>query len=146
MKDTRRVAILFVTICMVMILGANAATNTKYAGAKATKKALRYLSGTWHTGSMPGYKVKFTKNYVKYYADGDSNSKPLPADKLGKLEYKYKIVSTKKKNGKWIIKVKTGKNKYYYFKESKNDKTTLEYWGKLKGNDSYSGSSSLTKQ
>lgn len=94
---------------------------------------------------MPGYKVKFTKKYVKYYADYDSNFNQLSSKKLGKLEFKHKIVSTKKKKGKWTIKVKRGKGSYYYFKTSANDKKVLEYWGKLKDGNTYSGSDSLEK-
>lgn len=136
---------LVLAMCIVMIFSTVTISNTTNVEAKATKKALKYLKGTWHTWDMPGYKVKFTKKYVKYYADYDSNFNQLSSKKLGKLEFKHKIVSTKKKNGKWIIKVKRGKGSYYYFKTSANDKKVLEYWGKLKDSNTYSGSDSLEK-
>lgn len=128
-----------------MIFSTVTISGTTNVEAKATKKALKYLKGTWHTWDMPGYKVKFTKKYVKYYADYDSNFNQLSSKKLGKLEFKHKIVSKKKKKGKWTIKVKRGKGSYYYFKTSANDKKVLEYWGKLKDGNTYSGSDSLEK-
>lgn len=137
--------LLVLAICIAMIFSTVTISNTTNVEAKATKKALKYLKGTWHTWSMPGYKVKFTKKYVKYYVDYDSNFNQLPSKKFGKLEFKHKIVSTKKKKGKWIIKVKSGKGSYYYFKTSANDKKVLEYWGKLKDSNTYSGSDSLEK-
>ena len=124
-------------MCIVMIFSTVTISGTTNVEAKATKKALKYLKGTWHTWDMPGYKVKFTKKYVKYYADYDSNFNQLSSKKLGKLEFKHKIVSTKKK--------KRGKGSYYYFKTSANDKKVLEYWGKLKDGNTYSGSDSLEK-
>ena len=136
---------LVLAMCIVMIFSTVTMLNTTNVEAKATKKSLKYLKGTWHTWNMPGYKVKFTKKYVKYYADYDSNLNQLPSNKLGKLEFKRKIVFTKKKKGKWIIKVKIGKGSYYYFKTSDIDKKILEYWGKLQDIDTYSGSSSLEK-
>lgn len=136
---------LVLVMCIVMIFSTVTISNTTNVEAKATKKALKYLKGTWHTWDMPGYKVKFTKKYVKYYADYDSNFNQLSSKKLGKLEFKHKIVSTKKKKGKWTIKVKRGKGSYYYFKTSANDKKVLEYWGKLKDSNTYSGSDSLEK-
>ncbi|MFR5919246.1 hypothetical protein [Eubacterium ventriosum] len=137
--------VLVLAMCIVMIFSTVTVSNVTNVEAKATKKALKYLKGTWHTWNMPGYKVKFTKKYVKYYADYDSNFNQLPSKKIGKLEFKNKIVSTKKKKGKWTIKVKKGKGSYYYFKTSANDKNVLEYWGKLKDSNTYSGSSSLEK-
>ena len=136
---------LVLAMCIVMIFSTVTISNTTNVEAKATKKALKYLKGTWHTWDMPGYKVKFTKKYVKYYADYDSNFNQLSSKKLGKLEFKHQIVSTKKKKGKWTIKVKRGKGSYYYFKTSANDKKVLEYWGKLKDGNTYSGSDSLEK-
>lgn len=136
---------LVLAMCIAMIFSTVTVLNTTNVGAKATKKALKYLKGTWHTNNRPGYKVKFTKNYVKYYADYDSNFNQLPNKKLGKLEFKYKIVFTKKKKGKWIIKVKTRKGPYYYFRTSDVDKKILDYRGKLKDGNTYSGSSSLEK-
>ena len=136
---------LVLVMCIVMIFSTMTISNTTNVEARATKRALKYLKGTWHTASQPGYKVKFTKKYVKYYVDYDSNFNQLPSKKLGKLEYKEKIVSTKKKKGKWIIKIKRKKGSYYYFMTSDNDKEVLEYWGKLKDSNTYSGSSSLEK-
>lgn len=132
-------------MCIVMIFSTVTVANTTNVEAKATKKALKYLKGTWHTWNMPGYKVKFTKKYVKYYADYDSNYNQLPAKKLGKLKFKNKIMFTKNKNGKWIIKVKRGKGSYYYFKTSASDKKVLEYWGRVNDSSTYSGSDSLEK-
>lgn len=100
---------LVLVMCIVMIFSTVTISNTTNVEAKATKKALKYLKGTWHTWDMPGYKVKFTKKYVKYYADYDSNFNQLSSKKLGKLEFKHKIISTKKKKGKWTINVKRGK-------------------------------------
>ena len=91
---------LVLVMCIVMIFSTVTISGTTNVEAKATKKALKYLKGTWHTWDMPGYKVKFTKKYVKYYADYDSNFNQLSSKKLGKLEFKHKIVSTKKKKGK----------------------------------------------
>lgn len=137
--------ILVLAMCIVMIFSTVTISKTTNVEAKATKKALKYLKGTWHTWDMPGYKVKFTKKCVKYYANYDSNFNQLSSKKLGKLEFKHKIVSTKKKKGKWTIKVKRGKGSYYYFKTSTNDKKVLEYWGKLNDSNTYSGSDSLEK-
>lgn len=137
---------LALAMCIVMIFSAVTVSDITNVEAKATKKALKYLNGTWHTWDMPGYKVKFTKKYVKYYADYDSNFNQLPSGKLGNLEYKSKIVSTKKKNGKWTIKVKGNNGANYYFMTSDNDKNVLEYWRNPKDSDTYSGSDSLEKQ
>ena len=120
---------LVLVMCIVMIFSTVTISGTTNVEAKATKKALKYLKGTWHTWGMPGYKVKFTKKYVKYYADYDSNFNQLSSKKLGKLEFKHK----------------RGKGSYYYFKTSANDKKVLEYWGKLKDGNTYSGSDSLEK-
>ena len=131
-------------MCILLAFSTIIVPDTTNVEAKATKKALKYLKGTWHTASMPGYKVKFTKKYAKYYADYDENFNLLPKNKLGKLKYKKRIVYTKRKKGKWIIKLKNKKG-FHYYKTNENDKETLEYWGKLNDVGTYSGSSSLEK-
>ena len=139
----KRKMIVFV-MCILLAFSTIIVPDTTNVEAKATKKALKYLKGTWHTANMPGYKVKFTKKYAKFYEDCDAQFRQLPKKKFGKLMYKDKIVSTKRKKGKWIIKLKHKKSFYYYI-ESANDKKILEYWGKLNDTSTYSGSGSLEK-
>ena len=131
-------------MCALMVFSTVTVYNSTEVEAKATKAAVKYLKGTWHTWDAPGYKVKFTKKYVKYYDDADKNFNQLPTNKLGKMAFKSKIASTKKKDGKWVIKVK-GSNGTYYFRTSDSDKNILEYMGDINDIDTYSGSSSLEK-
>lgn len=127
--------VLTVWVCVCMMLSFCGPVNYKTAEAKATKKAMKFLKGTWVTaGQSASVKVVFTRKYMKFYNCWNN--------KKGKYMGKSKIISTKKKGKKWTIKVKSSKGRVTCYKGSKG---VLECWWKEHGEWQYSGSSSLEK-
>lgn len=136
----RKIVIMLVLSCC--IFATNFSQQSTAVEAKATKKAMKYLKGTWLTfGNSRSEKVVFTKNYIKVYSLWNKDhTKVYSPKKKGKLMYKSKIVSSKKKGNKWTIKVGK-KGSYTYYKSS--GKNVLECWWKDKNGWNYSGSDSL---
>lgn len=119
-------------MCMVQI-------NHLPTQAAATKKIVKMLDGKWdkcgEQGLMQERYAIFTKNYIKWYYDGQ-------------LDHKDKIVKVvKKSNKKYVFKMKgTDGYKFRYIGHVKNKKFySLEYFSEWSGADTYSGSSSLMK-
>lgn len=137
----RKIIIMLVLSCCIFATSFSHQSTT--VEAKATKKAMKFLKGTWITwGNSQAEKVVFTKKYKKVYSLWNKNhTKVYSPKKKGKLLYKSKIVSTKKKGKKWIIKVGK-KGSYLYYKGSGD---VLECWWKDKNGWNYSGSDSLQK-
>ncbi len=111
--------------------------------AKATKKAMKFLKGTWITvGQSNSVKNIFTRKYIKSYDLWNSKGTKVKSPKSkGKYIGKRKIISTKKKGKDWIIKFKS-KNGYGYYKGHGN--SLISCW-KEKGEWMMSGSSSLER-
>lgn len=137
--------LLIIIICLVLVLSPVAINNTRVE-AKATKKAMKFLKGTWVScGQSQSMKAIFTKKYVKFYnlsykKGGDYKVKS--PKKKGVYMGKDKIVSTKKKGKRWIIKVGKKGNYTYYKSYGKN---VLECHWKEHGEWMYSGSSSYER-
>ena len=130
-----------IVLCLAMTLTVCNIDQTNVE-AKATKKAMKFLKGTWVTaGNSAGTKVIFTKKYVKYYDLFTSDGKVKSPKSKGKYTGKYKIVSTKKKGKKWTIKVKS-KNGYIYYK---GNSSGLIFWWKENGEWMMSASSSIER-
>ena len=135
---------LAVSILVSMLLvNFSIVTNVQVSEAKATKSAMKFLKGTWVTaGNSGAVKFIFTTKYMKEYSlwNKDYSRVYSPSHK-GKYVGKRKIVSTKKKNGKWIIKV--GKKGSYTYYKGYGD--GLECWWKDKSGWQYSGSDSIER-
>ena len=111
--------------------------------ASATKKAMKFLKGTWVTvGQSNSVKIIFTKKYAKAYDLWKSDYSDVKSPKSkGKYIGKSKIVSTKKKGKEWIIKVKNSSGTTYY----KGYKDGLICWYKSRSKWEMSASSSLNR-
>ena len=134
--------LLIIVLCLALIFASGIVINNKVE-AKATKKAMKFLKGTWITvGNSQSVKLIFTKKYVKSYDLWNKNYTKVYSPKhKGKYLGKRRIDSTKKKGKTWIIKVgKKGQYTYY-----KGFGVGLECWWKEKGKWQYSGSSSLQR-
>ena len=129
-------------LCFVLVL-TFCYTPQARVEAKATKKAMKFLKGTWVTAGQSGsVKVIFTKKYMKSYDLWNSkNSRVKSPKSKGKYIGKSKIISTKKKGREWIIKVKNKNGTTYY----KGYGDGLVCWWKEKGKWMMSGSSSLNR-
>lgn len=133
-----------ISIILSMLLGnSGIVTDVRISEAKATKNAMKYLTGIWITaGNSGAVKYIFTTGYMKEYSLWNKDySRVYSPKQKGKYVGKRKIVSTKKKNGKWIIKVGE-KDSYTYYKERNG---LLECWWKDQGEWHYSGSDSIKK-
>lgn len=135
----RKIGILMLVVCV--LLGTSIVKSTTIVEAKATKKAMKFLKGTWATTHHPCEKVVFTKKYMKVYAGYDKNRNEYKGKKKGKLLWKAKIVSTKKKKKEWTIKVKTGNSIIFY--KGFRDGLTCQW--KENGEWMYSFSDSLSR-
>ena len=126
-----------------MLLFSACPTTQTTVEAKATKKAMKYLKGTWVTlGNSSGTKVIFTQKYMKFYDLWTSDYSDVKSPKSkGKYLGKLKIVSTKKKGKVWTIKVKS-QNSYTYYKECGS---VLECWWKENGEWQMSASDSIER-
>ena len=136
--------ILAISLLSSMLFVNFSVVNTVHVSeAKATKEAVKYLKGTWITaGNSGAVKFVFTTNYMKEYSLWNKDhSKVYSPEHKGKYVGKRKIVSTKKKNGKWTIKVGK-KGSYTYYKGSGD---SLECWWKEKNDWQYSGSDSINR-
>ena len=133
--------ILCFVVSALLVIGIVAASACD-ADAKASKKGRKFLKGIWVSqGSSQSYKYIFGKKYVKVYTLWNKDyTKVKSPDKKGKYIGKSKIVSTKKKGKRWIIKVGK-KGSYIYYKS--NGKNYLENWWKEGGEWHYSGTDSL---
>ena len=136
--------IIVIVLVLVFVLSPVAIDNTKVE-AKATKKAMKFLKGTWVSwGHSQSTKVIFTKKYMLWYDLGymkGNEYKVKSPKRKGKYTGKSRIVSTKKKGKKWIIKVKS-RSQYTYYK-GKGD--VLECWWKENGEWMFSGTSSYER-
>ena len=131
--------IFIILLCIVAVF----ATSINTVNAKATKKAMKFLKGTWVTaGNSQGTKVVFTRKYMKSYSLWNDDCSMVKSPKAkGKYIGKRKIVYTKKKGKRWTIKVgKKGSYTYY-----KGYGKYLDCWWKDKNGWNYSGSGSLMK-
>ncbi len=135
--------VLTVWVCVCMMLSFCGPVNYKTAEAKATKKAMKFLKGTWVTaGNSGSIKVVFTRKYMKFYDCWNaSHTKVYGGKKKGKYIWKSKIVSTKKKGREWTIKVKSKGGVTYY----KGYKDGLTCQWKENGEWQYSFSDSLNR-
>ncbi len=137
--------LLIIIICLVLVLSPIAINDSKVE-AKATKKAMKLLKGTWVScGHRQSTKVIFTRKYMLWYdlgyMKGDEYKVKRPKKK-GRYTGKSRIVSTKKKGKRWIVKVKF-RGQYTYYKS--NGKNLLECHWKEHGEWMYSGTSSLER-
>lgn len=135
--------VLCILLSLVMIFSIITIVPQTNVEAKATKKAMKFLKGTWVTaGNSGATKIIFTRKYMKSYDLWNSSYTKVKSPKsTGKYIGKSKIVSTKKKGRKWIIKVKN-KNGYTYYK---GYGYVLDCWWKEHGKWQYSGSDSLER-
>lgn len=129
-------------ICLVLVFSSTGIYGNRVE-AKATKQAMKFLSGTWVTaGQSAAVKVVFTQKYMKFYdCWNDSHTKVYGGKKLGKYMGKNKIISTKKKGKEWIIKARSNNGIVYY----KGTEVGLICQWKENGEWQYSYSSSLEK-
>lgn len=140
MKKIRKVAVTL--LCLTFLLSLTNLSENR-AGAKATKKAMKFLKGTWCTaGNSQAIKVVFTRKTMNFYdCWNKSYTKVYGGKKKGKLIGKSKIISTKKKGKVWTIKIKS-KNKVTYYKGF-GDGLTCQW--KDNGKWEYSFSDSLNR-
>ena len=133
---------LVLTICLVLVLSICNVPQISIQ-AKATKKAMKFLKGTWVTaGQSNSVKIIFTRKYAKAYDLWNSNNTRVKSPKSkGRYLGKSKIVSTRKKGKEWNIKVKNGNGVTYY----KGYGDGLICWFKEKGKWEMSASSSLER-
>ena len=127
-----------ILLCIVALF----VTSSNTVNAKASKKAMKFLKGTWvSVGGSNATKVIFTRKYMKSYSLWNDDFTVKNPKAKGKYIGKRRIVSTKKKGKKWIIKVgKKGSYTYY-----KGRGRYLDCWFKYKNEWTYSGTSSLMR-
>ncbi len=130
-----------IILCILLMLSISSISQTTVE-AKATKKAMKFLKGTWVTaGNSGGTKVIFTKKYMKFYNLWTSDFRVKSPKSKGKYIGKSKIISTKKKGKEWIIKVKSKNGTTLY----KGNSDGLFCWFKSNGEWIMSGSSSIQR-
>lgn len=111
MKKMRKIAMMML---LFALLAGAVNMNASRAEAKASKKAMKFLKGTWCTvGNSNSIKVVFTRNTMNFYDCWKSDTEVYGGKKKGKLIGKNKILWTKKKGKKWIIKTR-GHGIVYY--------------------------------
>ena len=137
--------IITIVMCIVFVFTSVMTFNSDVE-AKATKKALKFLKGTWVScGHGQDTKAIFTKKYMKLYNlnyEKGGELKVKSPKKKGKYIGKWKIIYTKKKGKRWIIKV--GKKGDYTIYKS-HGKNVLDCHYKWNGEWMYSGSSSYER-
>ncbi len=142
----RLIALLFI-LAMVQVVGTSCFRLD--VTAKGSDQAVKFLKGTWQTGSM-GYEyngttqamyyVKFTKNNIKY---GHMNGNKFV------LDHQDKIAKTKKlATGGYRIQATTADGVKYMYQSAVSDMNALEYydtWDTSDLGNHYYGTSSLWK-
>ncbi|MBQ2643253.1 MAG: hypothetical protein IJF94_05575 [Eubacterium sp.] len=108
-----KVFMTIISLVLVLVIFSTLQVNVE---AKATKKAMKFLKGTWIIeGDSSSKKIIFTRKYAKEYdLWNKSQTKVKSPKRKGKYLGKAKIISTKKKGKNWLIKMKRYGGYYYY--------------------------------